>query len=169
MAEIAQKKHKEDGWLGFALVSPHTTSTLGFISPKKHKMEGVDNRRITLIVIRARANSAVVVSLMEFVLVFALHNSSPRPPEALQGQSNAIESLPPSHIPDADNDISMERLTYSAEERINTTSPRMPRIVKTLILSSSRVSILSSIGESDIQSYRLTFYLLAYLIKGLEI
>ncbi|GJV97502.1 ribonuclease H-like domain-containing protein [Tanacetum coccineum] len=30
---------------------------------------GVDNRRITLIVIRARANSAVVVSLMEFVLV----------------------------------------------------------------------------------------------------
>ncbi|GJW16429.1 hypothetical protein Tco_0020562 [Tanacetum coccineum] len=31
--------------------------------------EGVDNRRITLIVIRARANSAVVVSLMEFVLV----------------------------------------------------------------------------------------------------
>ncbi|GJS87056.1 zf-CCHC domain-containing protein [Tanacetum coccineum] len=31
--------------------------------------EGVDNRRITLIVIRARANSAVVISLMEFVLV----------------------------------------------------------------------------------------------------
>ncbi|GJS78035.1 hypothetical protein Tco_0727916, partial [Tanacetum coccineum] len=30
---------------------------------------GVDNRRITLIVIHARANSAVVVSLMEFVLV----------------------------------------------------------------------------------------------------
>ncbi|GJR93651.1 reverse transcriptase domain-containing protein [Tanacetum coccineum] len=37
----------------------------------EHGMEktGVDNRRITLIVIRARANSAVVVSLMEFVLV----------------------------------------------------------------------------------------------------
>ncbi|GJX31814.1 hypothetical protein Tco_0241669 [Tanacetum coccineum] len=27
-------------------------------------------------------------------------NSSPRPPEALQANSNAIESLPPSHIPD---------------------------------------------------------------------
>ncbi|GJX54650.1 hypothetical protein Tco_0283019 [Tanacetum coccineum] len=33
------------------------------------RKSGVDNRRITLIVIRARANSAVVVSLMEFVLV----------------------------------------------------------------------------------------------------
>ncbi|GJV35401.1 hypothetical protein Tco_1407878 [Tanacetum coccineum] len=29
-------------------------------------------------------------------------NSSPRPPEALQANSNAIESLPPSHIPVAD-------------------------------------------------------------------
>ncbi|GJX39223.1 hypothetical protein Tco_0252526, partial [Tanacetum coccineum] len=33
-------------------------------------------------------------------------NSSPRPPEALQANSNAIESLPPSHIPVADNDSS---------------------------------------------------------------
>ncbi|GJW91089.1 hypothetical protein Tco_0168642 [Tanacetum coccineum] len=33
------------------------------------RKSGVDNRRITLIVIHARANSAVVVSLMEFVLV----------------------------------------------------------------------------------------------------
>ncbi|GJS01505.1 hypothetical protein Tco_0318013 [Tanacetum coccineum] len=109
---------------------------------------GVDNRRITLIVIRARANSAVVVSLMEFVLVyhslsneFAVEfilpksippeieevefdtegdilflesllydNSSPRPPEALQANSNAIESLPPSHIPVADNDSLMEEI-----------------------------------------------------------
>ncbi|GJV46984.1 hypothetical protein Tco_1437196 [Tanacetum coccineum] len=37
--------------------------------PMPESTEGVDNRRITLIVIRARANSAVVVSLMEFVLV----------------------------------------------------------------------------------------------------
>ncbi|GKC70460.1 reverse transcriptase domain-containing protein [Tanacetum coccineum] len=37
--------------------------------PNQPQSKGVDNRRITLIVIRARANSAVVVSLMEFVLV----------------------------------------------------------------------------------------------------
>ncbi|GJZ17948.1 hypothetical protein Tco_0554071 [Tanacetum coccineum] len=34
-------------------------------------------------------------------------NSSPRPPEALQANSNAIESLPPSHIPVWDNDSLM--------------------------------------------------------------
>ncbi|GJW40131.1 putative reverse transcriptase domain-containing protein [Tanacetum coccineum] len=37
-------------------------------------------------------------------------NSSPRPPEALQANSNAIESLPPSHIPVADNDSLMEEI-----------------------------------------------------------
>ncbi|GJS00335.1 putative reverse transcriptase, RNA-dependent DNA polymerase [Tanacetum coccineum] len=42
MAEIVSKEaQKESKRLGFALVSPHTTSTLGFISPKKHKMEGL--------------------------------------------------------------------------------------------------------------------------------
>ncbi|GJS09948.1 hypothetical protein Tco_0366744 [Tanacetum coccineum] len=38
-------------------------------------------------------------------------NSSPRPPEALQANSNDIESLPPSHIPVADNDHLWRRLT----------------------------------------------------------
>ncbi|GJX42987.1 hypothetical protein Tco_0259663 [Tanacetum coccineum] len=37
-------------------------------------------------------------------------NSSPRPPEALQANSNAIESLPPSHIPVTDNDSLMEEI-----------------------------------------------------------
>ncbi|GJT71807.1 hypothetical protein Tco_1031093 [Tanacetum coccineum] len=37
-------------------------------------------------------------------------NSSPRPPEALQANSNAIESFPPSHIPVADNDSLMEEI-----------------------------------------------------------
>ncbi|GJS69958.1 putative reverse transcriptase domain-containing protein [Tanacetum coccineum] len=37
-------------------------------------------------------------------------NSSPRPPEALQANSNDIESLPPSHIPVADNDSLMEEI-----------------------------------------------------------
>ncbi|GKE00853.1 hypothetical protein Tco_1388836, partial [Tanacetum coccineum] len=37
-------------------------------------------------------------------------NSYPRPPEALQANSNAIESLPPSHIPVADNDSLMEEI-----------------------------------------------------------
>ncbi|GJT17492.1 retrovirus-related pol polyprotein from transposon TNT 1-94 [Tanacetum coccineum] len=42
---------------------------------------------------------------------FAVYdNSSPRPPEALQANSNAIESLPPSHIPVADNDSLMEEI-----------------------------------------------------------
>ncbi|GJS20437.1 hypothetical protein Tco_0893252 [Tanacetum coccineum] len=36
-------------------------------------------------------------------------NSSPRPPEALQA-NNANESLPPSHIPVADNDSLMEEI-----------------------------------------------------------
>ncbi|GJY54038.1 hypothetical protein Tco_0445702 [Tanacetum coccineum] len=34
-----------------------------------------------------------------------LDNSSPRPPDSIQANSNAIESLPPSHIPVADNDL----------------------------------------------------------------
>ncbi|GJZ71229.1 hypothetical protein Tco_0635080 [Tanacetum coccineum] len=41
-------------------------------------------------------------------LLLLYDNSSPRPPEALQANSNAIESLPPSHIPVADNDSLME-------------------------------------------------------------
>ncbi|GJT41680.1 reverse transcriptase domain-containing protein [Tanacetum coccineum] len=41
-------------------------------------LSGVDNRRITLIVIRARANSAVVVSLMEFVLVVLMEMEGSR-------------------------------------------------------------------------------------------
>ncbi|GJS62601.1 hypothetical protein Tco_0657385 [Tanacetum coccineum] len=111
---------------------------------------GVDNRRITLIVIRARANSAVVVSLMEFVLVvlmemeiksifqlrtllinlqpfinpradYSLDFNSPQDlhnlqqqnlccENSLQANSNAIESLPPSHISVADNDSLMEEI-----------------------------------------------------------
>ncbi|GJU10562.1 hypothetical protein Tco_1132958 [Tanacetum coccineum] len=39
-----------------------------------------------------------------FLETLLYDNSSPRPPEALQANSNAIESLPPSHIPVADND-----------------------------------------------------------------
>ncbi|GJU17998.1 hypothetical protein Tco_1145964 [Tanacetum coccineum] len=38
-----------------------------------------------------------------------IHNSSPRPPEALQA-NNANESLPPSQIPVADNDSLMEEI-----------------------------------------------------------
>ncbi|GJR79546.1 ribonuclease H-like domain-containing protein [Tanacetum coccineum] len=36
---LSPKKLKRNQRLGFALDSPHTTSTLGFISPKKHKMQ----------------------------------------------------------------------------------------------------------------------------------
>ncbi|GJV23843.1 hypothetical protein Tco_1376538 [Tanacetum coccineum] len=52
-------------------------------------------------------------------------NSSPRPPEALQANSNAIESLPPSHIPGADNDSLMEEIDlFLADRKLinNTTS-----------------------------------------------
>ncbi|GJW32365.1 hypothetical protein Tco_0052397 [Tanacetum coccineum] len=45
-----------------------------------------------------------------FLESLALHHSSPRPPEALQANSNAIESLPPSHIPVTDNDSLMEEI-----------------------------------------------------------
>ncbi|GJX81643.1 hypothetical protein Tco_0331124 [Tanacetum coccineum] len=45
-----------------------------------------------------------------FWKVLLYDNSSPRPPEALQANSNAIESLPPSHIPVADNDSLMEEI-----------------------------------------------------------
>ncbi|GJR70217.1 hypothetical protein Tco_0016282 [Tanacetum coccineum] len=45
-----------------------------------------------------------------FVKSLLYDNSSPRPPEALQANSNAIESLPPSHIPVADNDSLMEEI-----------------------------------------------------------
>ncbi|GJQ95343.1 retrovirus-related pol polyprotein from transposon TNT 1-94 [Tanacetum coccineum] len=42
VAEIVSKKLKRDQWLGFAFDLPHTTSTLGFISPKKHKLQEKD-------------------------------------------------------------------------------------------------------------------------------
>ncbi|GJX41521.1 hypothetical protein Tco_0256511 [Tanacetum coccineum] len=44
------------------------------------------------------------------IIILLYDNSSPRPPEALQANSNAIESLPPSHIPVADNDSLMEEI-----------------------------------------------------------
>ncbi|GJZ06385.1 hypothetical protein Tco_0540178 [Tanacetum coccineum] len=39
MAEIVSKEAQKKSKAGIALISPHTTNTLGFISPKKHKMQ----------------------------------------------------------------------------------------------------------------------------------
>ncbi|GJU92754.1 hypothetical protein Tco_1317510 [Tanacetum coccineum] len=44
-------------------------------------------------------------------------NSSPRPPEALQANSNAIESLPPSQYPVADKDFLWRRLMFLLDGR----------------------------------------------------